>query len=245
MPLFAKNALEYEMVYYITKTHPNLAHLKLDARVMILPLITLQTCFVEDLEEKLAMCDSLIFTSKNGIHAFWENLQSRDPSLRKLWLGLPNFVIGEASAKALNALGMKAEFIASSAYGDVFAKELVLYLKGKKPLFLRAKRIASNLPEVLRSSGIPLQEAIVYENIPHRLDNPPKLQQDSIIIFGAPSHIRAFLLNFSWDRSFCALCIGAKTSMAARELLAGGELKILQAPQPSFQSALELALQQA
>lgn len=226
------------MVYYITKTNPNLAHFPLDKRVLILPLITLQTQFIENLQEKLQACDSLIFTSKNAIIALNENLQSK--GLKNLWESLPNFVIGQGSANALIALGLKADFIASSAYGDVFAQELIPLLKGKKPLFVRAEKIASKIPEILRENGIALQEIIVYKNILKILENPPELQKDSIIVFSAPSHIRAFLLNFTWRDSFCALCLGASTKKAAEQLLKNA--KILQSPKLDIKLTLEFAL---
>lgn len=227
------------MVYYITKTNPNLAHLPLDERVLTLPLITIKTQFIEDIKEKLQACDSLIFTSKNAIYALSENLKFRD--FKSIWASLPNFVIGKGSADALESLGFKAHFVASSAYGEVFARELIPHLKHKQPLFVRAKKIASKLPEILRNNGIYLQEVIVYESLLNLLESPPKLQKNSIIIFGAPSHIRAFLLNFTWDLSFCALCIGKTTSAAAIKLL-GEEAKIMEAPIPEFKSALEFAL---
>ncbi|MBX7490262.1 uroporphyrinogen-III synthase [Helicobacter turcicus] len=233
------------MIYYITKTNPDLTYFPFDERVWILPLITLQTQFAKDIEQKLKASDSLIFTSKNAIYAFNENLESLDngTALKELWARLPNFVIGQGSANALKDLGIEASFIASSAYGEIFAQELIPHLKKKNPLFLRAKKIASKLPEILRENGIALEEVIVYKNTPNFLENPPKLQKDSIIIFSAPSHIKAFLLNFRWESSFYALCIGKSTSAAARELLKGfGTLKILQSPKPDFSSVLEFAL---
>ncbi|TLD84080.1 uroporphyrinogen-III synthase [Helicobacter sp. MIT 11-5569] len=230
------------MVYYITKTNPNLAHLPITKDVAILPLITLQTQFVSNIGTQLQQCDSLIFTSKNAIYALNENLESLEQSnaLKERWKSLPNFVIGQGSANALKELGMQAEFIATRAYGEIFAQELMTLLQGKKPLFLRAKKIASEIPKILRENGIALQEAILYENTPNLLENPPKLQRGSMILFSAPSHIEAFLLNFVWDCSYIAICIGASTKKAAQKLLQNAE--ILQSPEPNAHCALEFAL---
>lgn len=230
------------MVYYITKTNPNFAHIPITRGIEVLPLITLQTQFIHNIEELLEQCNGMIFTSKNAIYAFDENLQSLEQGsvLKEYWKNLPNFVIGQGSANALKTLGLKADFIASSAYGKVFAQELIPLLKGKKPLFLRAKKIASDLPQILREKGIALQEVVIYENVSHLLKNPPQLQQNSIILFSAPSHIEAFLLNFTWDCSFYALCLGASTKKLAEKLLK--KAKILQAPTPDIKLALEFAL---
>lgn len=230
------------MVYYITKTQAT-SDFTIPNGVEILPLITLETCFVPNILDLLLCSDSLIFTSKNAIFALQENLEYLRVKKERAythWRAIPNYVLGEGSAQVLQNLGMQVAHIAKSAYGSEFAKELSTLLIGKKPLFLRAEVIASSLPQTLSESGIAIKEAIVYANHPLKLDNPPKLLQDSIIFFGAPSHIKAFLLNYTWDSSFTALCIGKSTKDAALKLL--GNVKILQSPKPNNKVALEFAL---
>lgn len=230
------------MVYYITKTQTTFDFV-IPNGVEILPLITLKTCFVSSILELLLRSDSLIFTSKNAIFALQENLEHLGAQKKRAyahWREIPNYVLGEGSARVLQDLGMQVRYVSKSAYGSDFAKELSALLVGKYPLFLRAEVIASSLPQTLRESGIAIEEAIVYANYPLKLEKPPTLLKDSIIFFGAPSHIKAFLLNYTWDCSFTALCIGKSTKNAALQLL--GNVRILQSPKPNNKIALDFAL---
>lgn len=227
-------------IYYITKTDFQL-DFALRENVAILPLIAINTIFTPEFKDAVLKSDVLIFTSKNAILSSFEILQRlQDMHLLKHWQNTLKAVLGQGSKEALEHLGFKASFTSTQAYGDIFANELVAYLRDKNPLFLRAKKIASHLPLILRESKIALQELVVYENMELKLENPPFLQQDSIIYFGAPSHIRAFLKNYEWDFSNIALCIGESTKKSAKELL-GKEARILQSPKPNNKIALEFA----
>ncbi len=230
-------------IYYITKTNETLCQSKQES-IEILPLLEIKTLLDNEIWSKLHTCDSLIFTSANAILALRENLESLSNAKEAMqrWRNLPNFTLGVGCNKALEDLGLQVFLSASRAYGNVFADELIPHLQGKKPLFVRARRIASKLPQILQDSAIPLSQAVLYETLPILLKESQRqpLEKDSVVFFSAPSHIGAFLLNFTWDSSFIALCIGETTRKCALELL-GNEAKILISPQISKQSALEFA----
>lgn len=232
-------------IYYITKIPPDLQSFneELKESITILPLLEIKTLVDSQIFDKLQMCDSLIFTSKNAIFALKENLESLPKEAMQRWQNLPNFTLGSGCNEALKALNLESFFSASKAYGEEFAKELIPYLQNKKPLFIRARKIASKLPQILESAGISLQQAILYETLPLQLQESQKepLKQDCVIFFSAPSHIRAFLLNYTWDSRFIALCIGETTRKCALELL-GKEAKILLSPKVSKEAALEFAM---
>ncbi len=234
------------MIYYITKSNPNLESpdlkgLERNKDIEILPLITLTTLFPKNFAEIFLASDSLIFTSKSAISALEENIaHSKDSeSLTAHWHKLPHYVLSPKIASTLENKGFKVAFSASSAYGEIFVQEALVHLKDKNPLFIRAKKIAAPLPALFKQNGITLKSLIVYENHPIKLKNPPTLTQNSVIFFSAPSQIRAFLLNFSWNPNFTALCIGATTKKAAQTLLHNA--KIMQSPQTNIISALEFA----
>ncbi|TLD85709.1 uroporphyrinogen-III synthase [Helicobacter sp. MIT 05-5294] len=230
-------------IYYITKTNEILCQDEQES-LEILPLLEIKTLFCSEIWDKLKVCDSLIFTSANAVLALRENLESLPYTKEAMqrWRNLPNFTLGAGCNKALEDLGLRVFMSASRAYGDVFAKELVAHLQGKKPLFVRARKIASKLPQILRDSAISLQEAVLYESVQIKLAKSQKkpLKRDCVVFFSAPSHIEAFLLNFAWDSSYTALCIGATTQKRALELL-GEKAKILISPILSKQGALEFA----
>ena len=75
--------------------------------------------------------DFLLFTSKNGIKGV--------DRLTSDWKKYPCCVIGEATANEVKKRGGKIEFIATSSYGDEFAKEINKKYKNKTFLFLEPK----------------------------------------------------------------------------------------------------------
>lgn len=218
-------------VYYITKKNTN----KTIKAVEYLEL--LEICFIKDsaLKQKIKEVDGLLFTSKNAVFAL-EHFAPKECQ------NLPCYVIGEGSKKVLESFGGKVEFVASTAYGDLFGKELVEILQEKKVLFIRAKKVASNLVEILRNGGILVSESILYEtkilSIPEV--DKQRISDDSIFFFSAPSSLKAFLKNYAWRDSYLALCIGKSTAKVAKELL-GEKAKILLSPKIDIENSLEFA----
>ncbi|MDD6056145.1 MAG: uroporphyrinogen-III synthase [Helicobacter sp.] len=231
-------------IYYITKENPIL-NIELPQSVTILHLIKLETIFPQELESLFSKSKFLIFTSKNAVFSLNENLQlPQNKALLAQWNNKKNLVLGESCAKALESLGKKADFISKIAYGDAFAKELISYFKdsnntnftNSEILFIRAKKVASNLTDILRANNIKIQDVVLYENKARILKEKPEIKPDSIIFFSAPSHIRAFLKNYKWNPKNIAFCIGSSTKTAAISLLSD-KTKILQATKPNIQTA--------
>lgn len=234
-------------IYYITKISDTLNALESQdskSLIEVLPLLEIQTIFPSGIWEQFCSCDSLIFTSANAILALRENLESLPNAQEAMqrWQNLPNFTLGAGCNETLKNLDLRATFSASRAYGEEFARELIPHLQGKQPLFVRARKIASALPQILQDCAIPLMQAVLYETLPLQLQESQKepLARNCVVFFSAPSHIRAFLLNYTWDSSFIALCIGETTRKCALELL-GAEAKILLSPRLSKKVALEFA----
>ena len=147
--------------------------------------------------------DGIIFTSKNAIYSINSfNLQ---------WKKLPCYAIAKKTATIIEKFGGIVEFIGEKSHGDDFAKELLEVIKGKKMIYLRAKKVVSNLITILNENGISCDEEIIYETkcIEHKNKN---LEKGSIIIFTSPSTIKCFFKNFDWDESFKAIVIGKTTA---------------------------------
>ena len=126
-------------VYYITKRN---TATNLDSSISLLELLEIKQLQDKQLFLKSQQCNCLIFTSKNAIFALEENAGQK-------WHKIPCYVIGKGSNQTLEHFGVKAKFIGTQSYGNSFAMELQHQLKGKKPLFIRAKKIASSLVEIL------------------------------------------------------------------------------------------------
>lgn len=178
--------------------------------------------------------DSLIFTSRYAIAAIAQCAQD-NPALAQ-WQEIPSYVIGGSSAKQLQKYGANIAFIGSDAHGSNFAKDLVQLLKGKAPLYMRARHIVSKLNETLLEAHIDLKECIAYANEPLQLDSTLKPESNSILIFTAPSSFIAFKQNFGWDPNYVAVAIGMTTFSAFDP-----EIMAFVSPTQSIDGCIELA----
>lgn len=148
--------------------------------------------------------DAIIFTSKNAVKA----LNKLDFS----WQKIPSFAIGKATANEIKKYGGKVEFISQNSYGDDFANEIKPLLKNKKILFPRAKKVVSNIKELLHPLHV--KELIVYKTKCLTCKDIKKPPPKSTLIFTSPSSIKCFLKCFKWDKTYTPICIGKKTANA-------------------------------
>ena len=173
--------------------------------------------------------DGLIITSKQGVIALDEISYGK-------WKTLPVAAIGESTAKEVQKRGGEVIFIASSAYGDVLAHELALNFKGFKWLYPRPKVVVSKIAIDLRSSGIEVEEKVIYETSCVEYDSSSKPCKGSVLIFTSPSIVNCFLKNFSWDISYKAVAIGKKTASSFPD-----SIKIEISPTTSMDKAIEIS----
>lgn len=150
--------------------------------------------------------DVLIFSSKNSVKAI-ENIN-------KDWQKIPSYTIGKPTAKMVKKLGGKVAFIATSSYGDAFAQELSTKLKGKKVLFLRAKKVLSNLESILKNNQINITSEIVYETICNDTISLHVKSEKNVFIFTSPSTVDCFFAHYEWKKNYIAVCIGTVTAQA-------------------------------
>jgi uroporphyrinogen-III synthase len=150
----------------------------------------------------LSKYDALIFTSKNGIYSI--------NSFNEKWKTLPSYAIARKTSEVVLKTGGIVEFIGNSNSGDDFAKELIPLLKDKKVLYIRAKKVVSNLTSILKSNGIQVDELITYETVCNDIDF--EIEDDSTVIFTSPSSIKCFFKKFQWNETLKAVVIGETTS---------------------------------
>ncbi len=179
-----------------SKTEPNVKSLVV-SEIKLLPF-----------PMNLANIDALIFTSRYAIASMADNAKRLNDYS---WQQIPSFVIGEMSAEYLVKMGGKLEYIGRDSHGDGFANELVPLLKNRHPLYVHAKKVVSHISEKLIQHKIKISEVVAYENKIKKLDSRQMPAPNSILIFTAPSHYKAFLANFKWDGSYIAVAIGMTT----------------------------------
>jgi len=191
-----------------------------------LPMIKFET-IPQDIE--FNKFDGLIITSKQGVIALDEISCGK-------WKTLPVAAIGELTAKEVEKRGGEVIFIASSAYGDVLAYELALNFKDFRWLYPRPKVVVSKIVADLRSSGIEVEEKVIYETSCVEYDHSSKPCSGAVLIFTSPSIVKCFFKNFSWDRSYKAVAIGKKTASAFPD-----NIKIEISPTTSIDEAIRFS----
>ncbi|OUR71702.1 uroporphyrinogen III synthase [Arcobacter sp. 31_11_sub10_T18] len=148
--------------------------------------------------------DALIFTSKNAIYSL--------NSFNKDWKKIPSYAIAKKTQKIIEEEGGITKFVGKSSHGDSFAHELKDLLANKKTLYIRAKKVVSNLVQILKDNQVIIDELITYETSCNKLDYHVNIPENSIIIFSSPSTIKCFFDLYIWDSSYQAICIGRTTA---------------------------------
>ena len=170
--------------------------------------------------------DYLLFTSKNGVRGI--------NKLTDEWKNYPSFAIGKATAKEIEKLGGKIEYIAKSSYGDEFAKEINIKYKNKTFLFFRAKELVSDIRKYFLNNK--LKEVIVYETI---CSNPnKKLKKKAIVIFTSPSTVKCFSKIETFE-DIVPIVIGKKT---LNEIKKHFSKEVFMPKNPSIKDCVELAV---
>lgn len=160
---------------------------------------------IKTLEQKIDFThyDAIVFTSKNGVRSV--------NSFTSKWKKLPTYVIAPQTAKLVIDLGGKVKFVGKKKHGNEFAHELIKELQGKKVLYLRGKKIVSDLVSILKENSIECDDVVVYETVCRKFKKKIKLPKNSSVIFSSPSTIECFLNNCDWDASYKAISIGHTT----------------------------------
>ncbi len=147
--------------------------------------------------------DVVIFTSKNAVTAL--DNSGAD------WRNKPSIAIGEATAETIKKLKGRVSFVPGDAYGDELAAEINRRFRYLKFLYPRAKEIASDMPNILRSKGADLTEVVAYETVCN--DEPLESPEDgSVIVFSSPSTVKCFVEKFGWKDSYKCVAIGKTTA---------------------------------
>jgi len=146
--------------------------------------------------------DYLLFTSKNGVIAL--------DKISEDWKNIPAITIGKPTAKMVEKLGGKVEYVAQNSYGDELAKEIIENFKPSNILFFKAKIVLSDIVEILANHNFNIAQKVVYETVCNKTDK--RLEKNSVFIFTSPSTIQCFFEQYKWDESFKAVAIGTRTA---------------------------------
>lgn len=113
--------------------------------------------------------DWLLFTSANGVEAFFGELALQAGDARRLG-GVRIGAIGPATAAALRAQGLRADVMPDSYRGEALASAVQAAagpnLRGQRVLLARAAQAREVLPEMLREAGAVVDVVPAYRTLP-------------------------------------------------------------------------------
>ncbi len=181
-----------------------------------------------NLEIDFTKYDAIIFTSKNAVYSI--------DGLTAIWKDIDAYAISDITYQAIKSAGGNVVYCGTDGHGDKFALELIDKLQGKRVLYIRAKKVVSNLTAILKENNIVCDSIVTYETKCADHISIDNLDKNAIIIFSSPSTINCFLKHYSWRDDFIAVVIGNTT---ARYLKNNMKYKI--APVTTLESCVELA----
>ena len=129
--------------------------------------------------------------------------------------------VGEATASALRARGVKVDLVPADANGSALAEALP-DPGGTRVLLVRASLADPDLPAGLRKRGALVDEVTAYETVEGPAESAEELRQAlrqpdiAAVVFASGSAVRGFM-KLGGPTSLPAITIGPRTSAVARD----------------------------
>ncbi|WP_423127112.1 uroporphyrinogen-III synthase [Gaoshiqia sp. Z1-71] len=187
----------------------------LGAEIRYLPMIEVKALSVQ-LPKAISAYQWLVFTSKNAVSAFF----SQYMPVRENRIA----VLGEGTAKELDAFGLKADFIGSGQSAVDFVSELAAVISPGETMLLALGTLAPDTLQQRLSGQYPVDRVNVYQTVMPATVDPElfeQIEQDRYdwLVVTSPSAIKnlhACLKKTSSDLRI--ISIGETTTAAIREL---------------------------
>ena len=173
----------------------------------------------------LSHYDLVIYTSLNGVEAFWYHLNKL--KLKTIPENVRVAAVGSKTAEALRSFGVTPHFVPGEFISDAFLPGLG-DLKGRRVLLPRSDIALPSLPEAIKNAGGIVNEIVVYCTLPARVSENQLADLRSgvdLVTFTSPSTVHNFthilknndLDPFHLPGSPEFACIGPTTRKAALE----------------------------
>ncbi len=166
----------------------------------------------------------LIFTSQNGVDAFFARLAAKKRDARAI--GATKIAaIGERTAARLRAHGLIADLVPAEFISEEIAPEVIARsAAGDRVLLYRAQEARDVLPQMLRDAGMIVTIVPAYSTvIPTDAEFAQKVAEADVLTFTSASTVRGFVallgdIEASQAASGkCVACIGPITANAAAQ----------------------------
>ncbi len=184
--------------------------------------------------------DWLVFTSKNGVEAFFSACAKKRLDMRCLF-GCRIAVIGKKTEEALGAHGLYADLKPDRFHSDALAEVLKKQLSGtEKVCCLQAENTDGHLVRALLGF-CRFEEIVVYKNqaVEPDLSKMRALSEYDGILFTCASSAERLLgqVREEWKKGVRLFSIGPKTTACLKML---GAEEVLEAEQASYEKLAEL-----
>ncbi|MCM1283405.1 MAG: uroporphyrinogen-III C-methyltransferase [Muribaculaceae bacterium] len=196
--------------------------------------------------ERFDGVDWLVFTSKNGVNGFFENLFASGLDVRAV-AHMQIATVGRATAEVLRGYGLQADFICDTQTGEALGRELAARLAGEsRVLYPCAGENAGELARILEAH-CRLEKSCVYRNEKYNeeLTKEIVLENYDAILFTCASNARRLLqgqpvaVRKRLSAKGSVYSIGRTTSAALAEL---GVEEILEAERPDYGELVRLLM---
>jgi uroporphyrinogen III methyltransferase/synthase len=167
----------------------------------------------------------IVFTSQNGVDAFFERLSARNADARAIG-NARVAAIGEPTAQRLREHGICPDLVPSDFIGEAVARLIIATSHpGDRVLVYRAAEARDVLPRMLEESGRHPTVVAAYKTVVARdAEFQEKVARANVLTFTSASTVRGFvallterLAPAAAAREKCVACIGPITAAAARD----------------------------
>ena len=167
----------------------------------------------------------LIFTSQNGVAAFFARLSARNADARSIGKARVA-AIGERTAESLRGYGIRADVVPDVFVGEEVARAVLERSHaGDRVLVYRAQEARDVLVRMLEEAGLVVTVAPAYKTVvPSDSEFEKKIARADVLTFTSASTVRGFAALFGGAAAAsraaagkCVACIGPITARAASD----------------------------
>ena len=171
---------------------------------------------------ELASFAWIVFTSQNGVAAFFAALAERGADARALG-SAKVAAIGEPTAERLERHGIRADLVPDAYVSEAIADAVLARSRaGDRVLLYRASEARDALPNALAAAGRRVTVVAAYKTVvPPDRDFAKKVARADVLTFTSASTVRGFVTLLGANdaagaaRGKCVACIGPITAEAA------------------------------
>jgi uroporphyrinogen III methyltransferase/synthase len=184
-----------------------------------------ETAAAENALDTLASYAWILFTSRNGVDAFFERLSARNADARAIG-SAKIAAIGERTAERLRDYGVHADVVPQAFVGEEIARAVIeRSVPGDRVLVYRAQDARDVVPRMLEAAGRVATVVPAYKTVvPNDPEFANKAASAEVLTFTSASTVRGFAELLGGEpaaarvaRGKCVACIGPVTARAASE----------------------------